>query len=170
MIPCPHEKIISKSEADFDTQWRRQMPRDLEGSVATLLPLPNRFVSTEGWRRYDFIIVGGKEMDSLCRHRPIGHSFIRKDGKYKCMYCGSTLIPERSSWRKINIIASFISVAVTFLVMFAIMSLPIRFFDRIWFRCLIGLASSVAVLTTKCVGMYFLSRHYLRYIAFPSTD
>ena len=35
------------------------MPRDLEGSVATLLPLPNRFVSTEGWRRYDFIIVGG---------------------------------------------------------------------------------------------------------------
>lgn len=60
MILCPHEKIISKSEADFDTQWRRQMPRDLEDSVATLLPLPNRFVSTEGWRRYDFIIVGGK--------------------------------------------------------------------------------------------------------------
>jgi hypothetical protein len=59
VILCPHEKIISKSEADFDTQWRRQMPRDLEDSVATLLPLPNRFVSTEGWRRYDFIIVGG---------------------------------------------------------------------------------------------------------------
>ena len=153
VVLCPHEKIISKSKVDFDTQWRRQM-----------------LVSTEGWRRYDFIIVGGKEMDSLCRHRPIGHSFIRKDGKYKCMYCGSTLIPESSSWRKINIIASFISVAVTFVVMFAIMSLPIRFFDRIWFRCLIGLASSVAVLTTKCVGMYFLSRHYLRYIAFPSTD
>lgn len=35
------------------------MPRDLEGSVATLLPLPNRFVSTEGLRRHDFIIVGG---------------------------------------------------------------------------------------------------------------
>ena len=62
VILCPHEKIISKSEADFDTQWRRQMPRDLEDSVATLLPLPNRFVSTEGWRRYDFIIVGGKTM------------------------------------------------------------------------------------------------------------
>ena len=57
MILCPHEKIISKSEADFDTQWRRRTPRDLEGSVATLLPLPNRFVSTEGWRRHDFIIV-----------------------------------------------------------------------------------------------------------------
>ena len=48
VILCPHEKIISKSEADFDTQWRRQMPHDLEGSVATLLPLPNRFASTEG--------------------------------------------------------------------------------------------------------------------------
>ena len=45
VILCPHEKIISKSEADFDTQWRRQMPRDLEG-----------------WRRYDFIIVGGGVM------------------------------------------------------------------------------------------------------------
>ena len=60
MILCPHEKIISKSEADFDTQWRRQMPHDLEGSVATLLPLPNRFASTEGLRRHDFIIVGGQ--------------------------------------------------------------------------------------------------------------
>lgn len=43
VILCPHEKIISKSKADFDTQWRQQMPRDLEGSVATLLPIPNRF-------------------------------------------------------------------------------------------------------------------------------
>ena len=60
VILCPHEKIISKSEADFDTQWRRRMPHDLEGSVATLLPLPNRFASTEGLRRHDFIIVGGK--------------------------------------------------------------------------------------------------------------
>ena len=43
MILCPHETIISKSEADFDTQRRRRAPRALEGSVATLLRLPNRF-------------------------------------------------------------------------------------------------------------------------------
>ncbi len=48
VILCPHEKIISKSFADFDNKWRRLMPRDLEGSVATLLPLPNRFVTYEG--------------------------------------------------------------------------------------------------------------------------
>ena len=46
------------------------MPRDLEGSVATLLPLPNRFVSTEGWRRYDFIIVGGSHALPMPASRP----------------------------------------------------------------------------------------------------
>ncbi len=48
MILCPHEKIIPKSFADFDNEWRRLVPRDLEGSVATLLLLPNRFVTYEG--------------------------------------------------------------------------------------------------------------------------
>ena len=44
MILCPHEKIISKSEADFDTQWAA-----------------NAFASTEGLRSDDFIIVGGTQ-------------------------------------------------------------------------------------------------------------
>ncbi len=47
VILCPHEIIISKSRQDFDTSWRRLAARDLEGSVATLLRLPNRFVTPE---------------------------------------------------------------------------------------------------------------------------
>ena len=60
MILCPHETIISKSEADFDTQRRRRAPRDLEGSVATLLRLPNRFAPlAKVCVVTHFIIVGG---------------------------------------------------------------------------------------------------------------
>ena len=60
MILCPHETIISKSEADFDTQRRRRAPRDLEGSVTTLLRLPNRFAPlAKVCVVTHFIIVGG---------------------------------------------------------------------------------------------------------------
>ena len=60
VILCPHETIISKSEADFDTQRRRRAPRDLEGSVATLLRLPNRFAPlAKVCVVTHFIIVGG---------------------------------------------------------------------------------------------------------------
>ena len=83
MILCPHETIISKSEADFDTQRRRRAPRDLEGSVATLLRLPNRFAPlAKVCVVTHFIIVGGfsgvlqrHQYDGLERSDPIYRGF-----------------------------------------------------------------------------------------------
>ena len=64
VILCPHETIISKSEADFDTQRRRRAPRDLEGSVATLLRLPNRFAPLAKVCVVTHFIIVGRLWDS----------------------------------------------------------------------------------------------------------
>ena len=59
VILCPHEKIISKSEADFDTRWGGKRRAIWKAQSLRSFPFQIAFVSTEGWRSDDFIIVGG---------------------------------------------------------------------------------------------------------------
>ncbi|WP_321010137.1 hypothetical protein [Hungatella effluvii] len=54
---CPHETNISESAKDFDINWRRIAPIFPEGSLATLLLLPEKSEPAKELRD-DFIIVG----------------------------------------------------------------------------------------------------------------
>ena len=58
---CPHETNISESAKDFDINWRRIAPIFPEGSLATLLLLPEKSEPSKELRD-DFIIVGGMHM------------------------------------------------------------------------------------------------------------
>ena len=58
---CPHETNISESAKDFDINWRRIAPIFPEGSLATLLLLPEKSEPAKELRD-DFIIVGGMHM------------------------------------------------------------------------------------------------------------
>ena len=53
---CPHETNISESAKDFDINWRRIAPIFPEGSLATLLLLPEKSEPAKELRD-DFIIV-----------------------------------------------------------------------------------------------------------------
>ena len=78
VILCPHETIISKSEADFDTQRRRRAPRDLEGSVATLLRLPNRFAPLAKVCVVTHFIIVGRLLGSAASYGvPLRHGLRR---------------------------------------------------------------------------------------------
>ena len=65
MILCPYEKIISKSEADFDTQWGGKRRAIWKAQSLRSFPFQIAFDSTEGLRRHDFIIVGGMNHDRI---------------------------------------------------------------------------------------------------------
>ena len=58
---CPHETNISESAKDFDINWRRIAPIFPEGSLATLLLLPEKSEPAKELRD-DYIIVGGMHM------------------------------------------------------------------------------------------------------------
>ena len=59
VILCPHEKIISKSEADFDTQWGGKRRAIWKAQSLRSFPFQIAFSAPEGLRSVDFIIVGG---------------------------------------------------------------------------------------------------------------
>ena len=53
---CPHETNISESAKDFDINWRRIAPIFPEGSLATLLLLPEKSEPAKELRD-DFIML-----------------------------------------------------------------------------------------------------------------
>ena len=61
VILCPHEKIISKSEEDFDTLWCGSRRAMWKAQSLRSFPFQIAFASTEGLRSDDFIIVGGTQ-------------------------------------------------------------------------------------------------------------
>ena len=86
MILCPYEKIISKSEADFDTQWGGKRRAIWKAQSLRSFPFQIAFSAPEGLRSVDFIIVGGMIYGSV-RFRK------EEDGREReqllcCIQCG----------------------------------------------------------------------------------